>query len=90
MREDIERILEDVRACLRQDGNAGGIAALVDDVHPADLADLYPLLDDEEKSRLIFMLPAHATAEVIAHLDDVELGEAVEPLGQGCAARCAA
>ena len=28
------------------------------------------------------MLPAHATAEVIAHLDDVDLGEALEEMDE--------
>lgn len=82
VREDLEQVLKEIRTALTAERETSALATLVEEVHPADLADLYPLLDDNEKSQLIFMLPAHATAEVIAELDDADRGEAVEEMDE--------
>ncbi len=79
--EDLEKLLVEVRSALeRQDGAA--VAALVHEVHPADIAEIYSVLDDEARSNLIFLLPARMTAEVVAYLDEPERDEAFEDLNE--------
>jgi magnesium transporter len=48
--------------------------------HPADVAEVYRVLTDEERSNLIFLLPAQMTASLISELDNVDLDEALEDL----------
>ena len=81
MKEDLEQVLHDIRSGLEA-GREELIASAVEEVHPADIAEVYTVLDDDERSRLIFMLPARITAEVIAELDEAELGEVVEDLDE--------
>ncbi|MHC4236173.1 MAG: magnesium transporter, partial [Planctomycetota bacterium] len=47
---------------------------------PEDVAEVFELLDDEQRSRIIFALPPRTAAEVIALLDEAERGEVVEDL----------
>jgi magnesium transporter len=79
MRDDLEKTFEQVQEALRTD-NSLALHHLVEELHPADLAECYRLLDDELRSQLIFLLPSRKTAEVIAQLDEQERGEVVEEI----------
>ncbi len=79
MRQSVEQILEDVRAALDH-SDSGLLAAQLAEVHPADLADIYSVLNDEQRSQLVFLLPPPATAALIAELDEAERSEAVEDI----------
>ncbi len=79
MRQDIEQILEDVRAALDR-SDSGRLASQLAEVHPADLADIYSVLNDDQRSQLVFLLPPPATAALIAELDEAERSEAVEDI----------
>lgn len=79
MRQSIEQSLEDVRAALEV-SDGGRLASQLEEVHPADLADIYSVLNDEQRSQLVFLLPPRATAALIAELDDAERSEAVEDI----------
>jgi magnesium transporter len=79
MRQSIEQILEDVRAALDV-SDGGRLASQLEEVHPADLADIYSVLKDEQRSQLVFLLPPRATAALIAELDEAERSEAVEDI----------
>lgn len=62
----------------RNDDPALGL--VLAEAHPADIAEVYELLDDEKRSRLIFAMDPRMTAEVIMLLDEAERGEIVEEM----------
>ena len=45
-----------------------------------DIAESFDLLDDEERSRVLFALPPHTAAEVVVMLDEAVRGDVVEDL----------
>ncbi|NOX57747.1 MAG: magnesium transporter [Planctomycetes bacterium] len=79
MRQDIEQILVEVRSAL-ESGDAALLASHLKHVHPADLADIYSVLDNDGRSQLVFLLPPPATAALIAELDEAERSEAVDDI----------
>lgn len=79
MATDLEKMLSDVRAALEVE-RADLVAEAVQSAHPADVAEIYRVLSDQERSNLIFLLPSTMTAEVVSHLDDADLDEALEEL----------
>ncbi len=81
MQKSLEQNLQEIREAL-EEGGLESLLQAVEGVHPADIAEIYTVLRDEERSQLIFMLPAQTTAEVIAELDDAELEGAVEELDE--------
>ncbi len=50
------------------------------DIRAADIAEAFDLLDEEQRSRIIFALPARIAAEVVVLLDEAVRGEVVEEL----------
>ncbi len=79
MRQNVEEILKSVREALEVD-DVSRLAAQLEEVHPADLADIYSVLNDDHRSQLVFSLPPRATAALIAELDEAERSEAVEDI----------
>lgn len=61
-------------------GQSDALRAVVAGVRAADLAEVTDLLDDEQRSRLIYTLPPRLTAEVVVLLDEAVRGEVVEEL----------
>jgi len=70
---------ERVEAAL-QANEPAALSAVLADIRPADLAEIYELLDDDQRSRLIFVLPPEVVAEVVVLLDGAERGEVVEEM----------
>lgn len=79
MNEDLNQLLADMREALAAD-ESDRISRLVDGVHAADIAELMPLLDDEQQSQLIYQLPARVAAEVVISMDEAERADVVEDL----------
>ncbi|UCG16328.1 MAG: magnesium transporter [Phycisphaerales bacterium] len=77
----IQRVYEGVNAALRADDPAS-LSAALSGVHAADIAEIYELLADEDRSRLIYALPAPTAAEVVVLLDEADRGEVVEDISR--------
>ncbi|MEZ6083874.1 MAG: hypothetical protein R3E58_08015 [Phycisphaerae bacterium] len=78
MRQNVEEILKDVRESL-EIGDTARLTAQLEAVHPADLADIYSVLNDDHRSQLVFSLP-RGDGPLIAELDEAERSEAVEDI----------
>ncbi|MDQ4088117.1 MAG: magnesium transporter [Pseudomonadota bacterium] len=75
--EFVEQVLERVEA-----GDSEGARALVDPLHPADVADLFELVDSDERRALAAALAEILDGDVIAEMNDWvrdELLDALEP-----------
>ena len=75
---------EFVRAVLdrAERGDEEGVRALIEPLHPADVADLFELADRDERRRLASVLAGSLDGEVIAEMNDWvrdELLDALEP-----------
>jgi len=64
---------------LRSDDPAA-LSSVLADIRAADLAEIYEMLGDDERSKLIFALPPEVVAEVVVLLDEIERGEVVEEM----------
>jgi magnesium transporter len=53
-------------------GDSYELQELVEKVHPSDLADILEELDEEQRLRLIGLLPASTAGETLAEMDEVE------------------
>ena len=56
------------------------LADVLADARAADVAEVFEVLDDEERSRLLFALPPHTAAEVVILVDEAVRGHVVEEL----------
>ena len=79
MRDDTRNILTRVEALLESSDDEPLRRELAED-RPEDIAEVFELLDDQQRSRIIFALPPRTAAEVIALQDEADLGEVVEDL----------
>ncbi len=79
MTSDLEQLYQQVLHCLNE-GDAESLRSALAEAWPADIAEIMDLLDDEERSRLIYVLPPRTVAEVIVLLDEAVRGEVVEDL----------
>jgi magnesium transporter len=79
MSTDTRELFELVEDALKA-GDPQALAATLEDIHAADLAEIYESLDEEHRSELLFALPPAKTAEVIVMLDEAERGELVEDM----------
>ncbi len=77
---DPRELVRDLADALRQ-GEPGPIAAIIEDTHAADLADLVGLLTAEDRWRLIAHLGPGFDPEILAHLEDSVRAEVVALLG---------
>lgn len=62
------------------DGDDKSLAPALADARAADIAESFELLDDRERSRLLFALPPHTAAEVVVMLDEADRGDLVDDL----------
>ncbi|HUU86072.1 MAG TPA: magnesium transporter [Phycisphaerae bacterium] len=79
MQDEIQQLLDRIRGLLESPEDEPLQRALVEG-RPEDIAEVFELLDDEERSRIIFALPPRSAAEIIALQDEADLGEVVEDL----------
>jgi magnesium transporter len=56
------------------------LASVLQDARAADIAESFDLIDEGNRSRILFALPPHTAAEVVTLLDDAVRGEVVEDL----------
>lgn len=63
-----------------EQGDTAAIHELVDPLHPADVADLFELLDAEERPQLVTALGDQMTSEVVAELNDFVREDMMEAL----------
>jgi len=79
MGDDVTQLLTRIKTLLDSPNDAALVEELVAD-RPEDVAEIFELLDDEHRSRIIFALPPRTAAEVISLLDEAERSEVVEDL----------
>jgi magnesium transporter len=60
---------------------------LLDSLHPADQADLYERLDEDDRERMLAVLSAEGMAHLIEHLDEERVKEVVERMPRASLAR---
>jgi magnesium transporter len=75
-----EELLENVQAALAE-GDIQQVEALIEDLHPADVADLMEHLEPEERQLFVQITRHVIEAETISHLDETVRDEVVEQLG---------
>ncbi len=75
-----EELLENVSAALAE-GDIPQVEALIEDLHPADVADLIEHLAPEERKLFVDITRHVIEAETISHLDETVRDEVVEQLG---------
>lgn len=79
MKRDTQQLYEDVKNALRS-GEPAALSQVLSDAHPGDIAEVYDLLDDKDRSRLFFELPSQTAAEVVVLLDEAERDVAIEEM----------
>ena len=75
-----EELLENVSAALAE-GDIPQVEALIEDLHPADVADLIEHLEPEERQLFVQITRHVIEPETISHLDETVREEVVEQLG---------
>jgi magnesium transporter len=75
-----EELLENVSAALAE-GDIPQVEALIEDLHPADVADLIEHLEPDERKLFVEITRHVIEAETISHLDETVRDEVVEQLG---------
>jgi magnesium transporter len=75
-----EELLENVSAALAE-SDIPQVEALIEDLHPADVADLIEHLEPEERQLFVQITRHVIEAETISHLDETVREEVVEQLG---------
>ncbi len=81
MTPDVEQLYDSVLAGLASDA-AANLEAAVRDARAADIAEVLDLLDDDQRSHLLYSLPPRTMAEVVVQLDEAVRGEVVEDLDE--------
>ncbi len=74
-----ESIFERVSALIEQ-GDDESLRAFLEDLHAADVAECLSNLDEELRSKIFFLLPPRATAEVIVALDEAVRSDVLEDM----------
>ncbi len=75
-----EELLENISAALAE-GDIPQVETLIEDLHPADVADLIEHLEPEERKLFVEITRHVIEAETISHLDETVREEVVEQLG---------
>src|SRR5690606_15087053 len=75
-----EELLENASAALAE-GDIPQVETLIEDLHPADVADLIEHLAPEERKLFVEITRHVIEAETISHLDETVRDEVVEQLG---------
>lgn len=81
MTPDVQQLYEQVVEALGV-GAARALPGAIEDARAADIAEVMDLLDDAQRSQVIYALPPRITAEVIVLLDEAVRGEVVEDLNE--------
>jgi len=79
--EERERLTQQVKDLL-DSGQDGRLAAVVEDLHPADLASALRELPREDQVRVFRLLPSAQAGDVLSELDDPFLPELVRSLDE--------
>lgn len=79
MVQDTKQLLKRIEALLESADDQPLVRELEAD-RPEDIAEIFELLSDQDRSRIVFALPPRTSAEVISLLDEAERGEVVEEL----------
>lgn len=72
-------MLDHVSAMLER-GDDNALRAYLEDHHSADIAECMANLDEEARSRILFLLPPRATAEVIVLLDEAVRSDVLDEM----------
>src|SRR5262252_2421467 len=80
-----EELLENVSAALAE-GDIPQVEDLIEDLHPADVADLIEHLEPEERQLFVQITRHVIEPETISHLDETVRDEVVEQLGPAAVA----
>jgi magnesium transporter len=80
-----EELLENVSAALAE-GDIATVEDLIEDLHPADVADLMEHLDSEERKLFVEITRHVIEPETISHLEETVREEVVEQLGPAAVA----
>src|ERR1700752_4189013 len=75
-----EELLENVSAALAE-GDIPQVEALIEDLHPADVADLIEHLEPDERKLFVDITRHVIEPETISHLEETVREEVVEQLG---------
>ncbi len=84
--EEERSVLDRLRDLLHGD-NVSAARELLDDLHPADQADLFDSLDEDERRTMLSLLDAEGAAGLLAHLDEDTRKETVEEMPRGTLAQ---
>jgi magnesium transporter len=76
MTDKIQNLFNKVSDVLRS-GNKSELSQILAKVLPSDVAEIYDLFDNEDRSRLIDCLPEQLAADMIIELDDAERNQAI-------------
>jgi len=81
MRSEAQELYDRIEELLQR-GDEAALSGALTAAHPADVAEAFELLDDEDRSHLVFVMDPRLTAEVIVLLDEADRGEVVEDLDE--------
>ena len=81
MQSEAQQLYDQVVELLKR-GDGAALSETIAAAHPADVAEAFELLDDDERSRLVFAMDPRMTAEMIVLLDEADRGEIVEDLDE--------
>jgi magnesium transporter len=84
--EEERSTLDQLRDLLHGDDVAGA-QSLLDDMHPADQADAFDSLDEDEQKTMLSLLDAEGIAGLFAHLDEDTRKDVVEEMPRGTLAQ---
>ncbi len=79
MTVEIQQIHDQILAAIDAH-DSDTLRAALSDLHAADIAEVIDLLDDEQRSELLYALPPRTMAEVVVMLDEAVRGEVVDDL----------
>ncbi len=74
-----QTLLDDVLAAVERE-DADAVVALLDPVHPADIAHLFELIDARQRAELLRLWDGYGVGEVLSELDDVLREEVIDSL----------
>jgi len=74
---DIERLYENVKEASGT-GDSSLLSRKLSGIHPSDIAEIYDLLDDDQRSQLILAVRPAVAAQVVVQLDDAERHGAID------------
>lgn len=77
--QNLDITIERLRAALATNRTGDAVSVLLE-LHPADQAEVFNLLNDEERGYLLPIIDINATADLLEELEDEDVLEAVEAL----------